>query len=304
MRGTVPDASPRPGSIPAWTIGANGVFVGSPDGGWRRLGRHDFSIASLVHSRGGILAGGGGGLWRIDPAAGSWIQLHDETLTEVLGIAAEGSPVASAYGLATGVPEMPWTASADDPPPPLRWRFHSDGLPPDGRFSNAVIRDPNDGDRWMAGTEAGVLVFSRAGASVERTGLAGFPVRALLADRERIWAGTDGHGVWGSADGILWSRMGTGLDEGTVYCLAPAEDGILLAGTLEGLFVGDGSGRWRPRGPGLPVVAAAAGDAWAIGAMPGGLWFSTDRGAGWRQSGEFTGVGALLSPGITGGGRE
>lgn len=295
MRSPSPDA---PVSPPLWTIGSNGVFVGSPLTGWGRLGRREFGITCLARIGPRILAGGGWGLWKVDPVSGDWTQKHDETLTEVLGIAAEGSPVASAYGVATGGPETPWPAAAGDPPPPMRWRFHSGGLHPDGRFTNTVIRDPSDGDRWLAGTESGVLAFSRGGSLVERTGLCGFPVRALLAFAGRFWAGTDGRGIWRSADGASWTRAGTGLDGTAVYCLAPAGGMMLLAGTVEGLRVGDGCGRWRPCGPAIPVAAAAsdAADAWAIGGLPGGLWFSTDRGAGWRQTGGFGGVGAILAP--------
>ena len=234
------------------------------------------------------------GLWEVPRGAGRWIQLHDETLTEVLGIApAPGDPgvvVATSYGLSFG---------RRDEYGGGRWHSRADGLRVDERLSSAVLARPGAPGHWLVGTEAGVLCYAEEADRWQATGLAERPCRVLLHAFGAVWAGTDEGGVWRSADGLVWQRAGQGLDEGTVFALA-ATDAGLVAGTLQGLCVGDGTGAWHRCGPRLLVSAVAVHPEptgpWLAGAIPGGLWRSDDGGASWRQSGAFDTVHCILPP--------
>ena len=75
------------------------------------------------------------------------------------------------------------------------------------------------------------------------------------------------------------------MDEGTVFALRES-GGRILAGTMEGIVVGDGEGRWYRMGPRALMAAVGAHPEepsfWMAGAVPGGLWVTEDEGARWR----------------------
>ncbi len=262
-----------------WLIGETGLYRGSPRGGWTQAGAYAYCINGIAELDSGLVLGSESGCW-FAPADGRWVQWHDETLTSVMAVASApvgaGVVAASAFGVAT---------AEEDDAGTLRWRWHSDGLPVNARYSNAILADPSDPLRWLVGTEAGVLVREHADDKWVYSSLSRLPVRALCSAADAYWAGTDGAGVWRSDDGVSWRRAGTGLDEATVYALAWTGDS-LLAGLEGGLAVGDGEGHWRPLGPSLRVRSVGASEGvWLAGANPGGLWWSDDRGACWRRSG-------------------
>ena len=276
-----------------WLIGTKrGLYRGEIGGEWEQVGGYAFRVTSILRNAGTVCVGVGSGLWEVD-FDGIWKQLHDETLTEVLAIdAVSGDPgvvAASAYGVATGKRDELGAA---------RWTFWSDGLAVNERFSNAVLVDA-DG-RWLVGTEAGVLVAEEGGAKWTHTSLIGAPVRGLCRGRGKFWAGTDERGIWRSEDGFHWEQAGTGLDEGTVFDLVVSGDRI-VAGTLEGVAVGDGEGHWQRVGPRMLMAAVGADpentQAWLAGGDPGSLWLTEDGGQKWQQvAGLPTAVEAILAP--------
>jgi ligand-binding sensor domain-containing protein len=273
-----------------WLVGENGLFRGSPARGWTRAGGYPYCVNGIVRFGAGLVVGTESGCWYAPPR-GRWLQCHDETLTSVLAIAATPAEsqliAATAYGVATA------DASPEEPPPQEtapRWRWHSDDLGVNGRYSNALLVDPADDLRWLVGTEAGVLVREHGADRWLYSSLTDRPVRALCAADGAFWAGTDGGGVWRSIDGLTWNRAGAGLDDATVYSLAWTGD-RLLAGLEGGLAIGDGAGFWKRFGPGLRVRTVAAGaGSWLAGASPGGLWYSDDAGGRWRKTGDFVSV--------------
>ena len=279
-----------------WLVGTGGGLYGSVDGvGWENMGGYTYRVTSIVRSGNRVCVGVGSGLWDVWAGDRPWVQLHDETLTEVLDLAwAPGDPgvvAASAYGVGVG------QRREHDA---VRWTWLSDELAVNERFSNAIAVDPADENRWLVGTEAGVLVAEDAGKRWVHSGLMGMPVRALLRIGDTWWAGTDARGVWQSADGLAWRRAGRGLDEGTVFALAAA-NGRILAGTTEGMVIGDGEGRWQRMGPRGLVGAVAchpqAAGFWMAGCVPGGLWVTEDAGRTWRYvPGVPKVVEAILAP--------
>jgi hypothetical protein len=276
-----------------WLIGTKGgLFQGAPGGQWSRLGGYEYRITSIARRQGRIFVGAGSGLWEAVPGS-AWIQLHDETLTEVLDIAPiDGDPglvAASAYGVAT---------AARDELGAARWSFWSDGLRVNERFSNAVL--VMDQTRWLVGTEGGVVLAADGGKRWEHTDLQGCAVRGLCAAHGAYWAGTDERGIWRSEDGLHWEAAGTGLSDGTVFALAAAGDG-LVAGTLNGVVWGDGRGHWQSTGPSMLMAAVGVDPAdpelWLAGADPGGLWLTRDGGSTWNQQRDMpAAMEAILPP--------
>lgn len=267
----------------AWLAGSGAGLFRSVDGRvWERVGAYEFRVTSVLRDGERLCVGVGSGAWEVREEPERWLQLHDETLTEVLDLARiRGEPglvAASAYGVATG---------ERDGLGAIRWSWHSDSLSVNERFTNAVVVDPADPGRWVVGTEAGVLVAEEEGQRWAYTDLMGVPVRAIRRAQGAWWAGSDGRGVWTSPDGLAWRRAGRGLDDGTVFALA-GSDGRLLAGTLKGVAVGDGQGRWYNIGPRALIASIAAHpeqpDFWMAGAAPGGLWVTQDAGESWRQA--------------------
>jgi len=276
-----------------WLVATHrGLYAGEPGGTWELQGGYAVRLTSILRRPGRAVVVGGAGVWEI-PADGTWwVQLHDETLTEALGLAAvPGDPgllVASAYGVATG---------QRDEVDAIRWSFHADALPPDDRFTNAVVITETG---WVAATEQGVLTLEEGTRSWQPSDLRGTPVRVLLRWRGQLWAGSDRTGVWLSGDGRRWQSAGHGLDSIAVYDLA-APDEVILAATERGVFAGEGRGRWRSVGPDLRVNAIdACGDTWLAGADPGGLWQTDDAGRTWRQIDGFPDrIAAIAAPEVT-----
>jgi hypothetical protein len=278
-----------------WLIGANSGLFRSADGAsWERIGAYEFRVTSILRDNGRLCVGVGGGAWEVRDDPDPWVQLHDETLTEVLDLARiPGDPglvAASAYGVATG---------ARDGLGAVRWSWHSDPLAVNERFTNAVAVDPADPRRWGVGTEAGVLVAEEGGRRWIYSNLMGVAGRAVRRALGAWWAGTDGQGIWTSPDGLSWRKAGYGLDDGTVFALAESH-GRILAGTLRGVVVGDGRGHWRNLGPRALIASVAAHpqqpDFWMAGAVPGGLWVTRDAGESWRQASGLPSTIEAISP--------
>jgi hypothetical protein len=278
-----------------WLVGAGGLFRGRDSVIWERIGSNQALLTSIIREPDRLVVGAGIGSGLYEWRGGDrWIQLHDETVTEVLALARiAGDPgivVGSPYGIAIG--QRDETGAA-------RWTHCSDGLRVNERFTNAILVDPHDTVRWLVGTEAGVLIATESGAQWERTSLTGMPVRALRHAMGTFWAGTDDHGIWRSTDGLRWNRAGRGMEDATVYALTES-DGRIIAGTRHGAAVGDGQGAWTRLGPRMLTTAVAAhpteSSLWLSGANPGGLWCTNDNGATWCQIGGFTHVMAILAP--------
>ncbi len=272
-----------------WLVGSNGLYHGAPKKVWQAVGACSFTVNGILQMPTGLVVGSDTGLWEISEGSQRWVQLHDETMTSILGLAPTsvgiGFVVASAYGVATG--------ELDDLGVP-RWSWYSDALAVNERYSNVIVADPNDPLRWVVGTEAGVLVREHGDGKWIHTSLTGRPVRGLCWALGAFWAGADGGGVWRSEDGVSWARAGGGLDETTVYSLACVGD-RLLVGLEGGVAVGDGVGRWALQGPKIRArVVAAHGDMWLAGANPGGLWWSENDGQKWQKSGDFGSVRSLM----------
>ena len=264
-----------------WLVGSYPGLFESRDGvAWKQVGAYPFRVTSIVREGARVWVGVGTGLWEVPRSSDRWIQLHDETLTEVLDLVrVPGDPglvVASAYGVAVGNRDTEGI---------VRWRWCSDERPVNERFAGAIAVDPRDSRRWLVGMEAGLLVGEEDGRRWTHSGLMGAPVRAICYAMGTWWAGMDGRGVWKSTDGGTWRRAGRGLDEGTVFALKES-DGRMLAGTMDGVAVGDGEGRWYRMGPRALIAAVGvhpeASSFWMAGAVPGGLWVTEDAGARWR----------------------
>ena len=309
-----------------WLIGSKGVYHGTIEGPWTRIGAQEYGISSLIREPDRLLAGAswGSGLWewsfgangmsgtngtdRSDQAAQTipptqsdqadqadrWKQLHDETLTEVMAIAPiEGPPgvvAGSPYGIATG---------RYDDLGAVRWTHHSDALRVNERFTNAILVHPDDPSSWLIGTEDGVLIADDGGAAWQRTTLSGTAARALAFIRGAFWAGTDDRGIWRSEDGVRWDSAGHTPDGGAVFSLTETGES-LLAATEHGVAVGDGSGHWVRTGPRhlCAAVRSHPGSAstWLAGATPGGLWYTEDGGHAWQQIPGFVNVRAIIAP--------
>ncbi|MDD9999186.1 MAG: hypothetical protein OXQ89_15725 [Rhodospirillaceae bacterium] len=295
------------GTVPRdhWLIGSKGVYHGTIGGSWTRIGAQEYGISSLIREPDRLVAGAswGSGLWEwpndADQAdqtdqVGRWKQLHDETLTEIMAIAAiEGSPgviAGSPYGIATG---------RYDDLGAVRWTHHSDALRVNERFTNAILVHPEEPTMWLIGTEGGVLIADDSGAAWRRTSISGTAVRALACIHGQFWAGTDDRGIWCSKDGERWDSTGHTADGGAVFELMRAGDDIVAA-TEHGVAIGDGSGHWVRTGPRHLCAAVrchpGSTSTWLAGATPGGLWYTEDGGHAWQQIPSFVNVRAIIAP--------
>jgi len=229
------------------------------------------------------------GLFSVDLARGTWTQLHDETLTEVLALSEYqtgiGVIAGCPYGLATGAADELGAA---------RWTFHDGDLTVDQRFINAVLRI--DAERaCIVGTEGGLLYFD--GSEFSSANISDTAVRALCPGHGCFWAGTDTRGIWRSDDGRNWSEAPRSSEFGAVFDIVATAGGILAA-TENGFMSGDGATVWVRSGPRIRAACVEAHSElqgrWLGGAYPGGLWVTETSGATWSQVGNFTRVMSIV----------
>jgi hypothetical protein len=269
-----------------WLVGtSSGVYSPDDEGQWKRLGAYPFRITAFYRSPERVLAATGSGLWQI--RQGPWLQLHDETLTEVMDVVDGGQEViaASAYGVALG---------KTDTLGQTRWRWLSDDLPVNQRFTNALALAD---EQIIAGSEGGVLVYGADGGWRQTT-LRDVAVRSLTAVARGFYAGSDG-GLWFSGDGVSWQSVSEPIP---VYSFAEC-GAVHIVGTEQGVRLVNGEGAWQSAGLESTRISAVAIDSanarhWLAGACPGGLWETWDAGESWTGITEIQHtVEAIASPG-------
>ncbi len=175
----------------------------------------------------------------------------------------------------------------------LRRAFEAGGFPLD---SAAGVSRSQHGRRWyITSGNRRVAEIVYEGHALRAYPML-MPINVLLASSagDSVIAGTDGGGIYRSADGgDHWAQANQGLGSLHVLALLAAADGTLLAGTRAGLYrSGDGGASWTALGGPLArlVVTAIANDRtgnaiWAA-TEADGMFVSTDAGATWARRNE------------------
>ena len=117
-------------------------------------------------------------------------------------------------------------------------------------------------------------------------GLTDLYVRSLLSEGTKLYAGTDGMGVFVSENaGASWSRQHKGLpDSAQVFDIASV-NGTVFAGLYsQGLYRWEAErGFWSKSGDVRPLEIVAAGKTLVVGHNPGGVFVSEDLGKSWAD---------------------
>ncbi len=202
---------------------------------------------------------------------------------------------------------------------------------------NDVFVDPRNPNHVLLATDrGGVLTSTDAAVSFKESnrGFSARKVEALLVDPEnpdRVYAGLVNDKQYGGVfvsdnGGSEWKHVAEGLDGRDVFALAKSSDGIVLAGTNNGIFALDpDSSTWKPKntianmiGKPVPEVVRGkhvtvekkvkapprelgthvygldlSGDVW-LASTAGGLYTSKDKGETW-QGGPAVGAVDYLS---------
>lgn len=167
---------------------------------------------------------------------------------------------------------------------------------PDGVFEysdgNWVARAEGSAGA-IVGTANGViavqgdsLVSVAAGGTASKIGAAPNGVTVLAVNGDTIYAG--------GSEGLFAVEKGQGHRvesvKGSVLALASGPNGVVAAGTAEGLFVNRGSGTWEALTP-----SDATGRSWALRDVKavaidgsGRLWFGSPQGAGRLENDAWT----------------
>ncbi len=190
---------------------------------------------------------------------------------------------------------------------------------------NDVLIDSGDPERVLLATDRGGVLSGTV--SLERfessnSGFSARKVEALLVDTrdsDRVYAGVVNDKSFGGVfvsdnTGTRWKQVSDGLDGRDVFALAQSAEGIVLAGTNNGIFeMDEARARWSPANSianrvVIPVASVVhgkrvtmekevdaplhemsgrvfaldlSGDVWAV-ASSGGLFTSKDKGATWQ----------------------
>lgn len=124
---------------------------------------------------------------------------------------------------------------------------------------NDVFVDPRNSNHVLLATDrSGVLVSNNGGDTFSQSnnGISERKVEALLVDRRdprRIYAGIVNDKTYGGVfvsnnGGASWKHIQEGLNGSDVYALAQAKDGLVVAGTNQGIFVLDPPSGGNPAG--------------------------------------------------------
>lgn len=253
-----------------WTVWDEFAVPGAPRGGMR--------TALVVGST--VWAGGEGGLFRFRPSSGGW--------EEVRGLLPAGSGAIYSLERDAQVGEGAiWVGTARG-----LHRLQGDGpllgaslLP-----SETVLAIEAAPQGLWIGTAAGLFLLevSDEGATgairpVEGPPAVSRPAGALAAKGDTIYAGL-GDEVWSRSAGVGWHRVDAiGVLGGSVTSLA-VRDGMVWAGSSEGVVVWDAPHAWTERASfaagDLPVDRVGARGVWDI--LPTGpreAWLATPAGA-------------------------
>ncbi|MFA5475567.1 MAG: carboxypeptidase regulatory-like domain-containing protein [Bacteroidales bacterium] len=119
---------------------------------------------------------------------------------------------------------------------------------------------------------------------------------AYYADRNELWAGSEGSGIWRSTDmGLTWENKSTGLQGWWSYGFAPTNDtdwqnGRMLVGTNNGVFYSDNFGdSWQVLHQtttyytGVMIDPDNADMMW-VGGSTGPVEYTTNGGTTWNTS--------------------
>jgi photosystem II stability/assembly factor-like uncharacterized protein len=193
-------------------------------------------------------------------------------------------------------PEVPTTAgppsqeAAEDAPKPIA---AEEGI---GLIS-ALIADPRPPGLLHAATPHGIYSSATAGESWSRAGgpIAEVSVSTLVADATvpgRLYAGTDGAGVFQSGDGgVSWTPWNAGLDNLAVTAIAVVSPRVYAA-TDGGVFLHrEAEGSWEAINSGLTdraitALAAPTGEPAELYAatQSGKVFHTKDGGASWSET--------------------
>lgn len=175
--------------------------------------------------------------------------------------------------------------SADDG---ASWTSVSDGLPQllchGMAYASGVV--------WVV-TPTGVYNSDDQGEAWSAAGLAGLDVRCISLDGGYAYVGTQGDGLFRSADGgQSWESINNGSTSSSFRAIE-AHNGVLYAGGQIGTGVfrsTDGGNSWVLLDNGIPAGSYrgfAAQGAWiAAGSFGGGVYISSDDGDSWMAINE------------------
>lgn len=140
------------------------------------------------------------------------------------------------------------------------WSAASVGLPPQSRVNAfGAVAGTLFAGTLFAGTDAGVFVSTneaRAWKVAHRVGLNVGRILAFATLDDRVYAGTDGNGLWVSADhGRSWAPEGE-MRTAKVRCLLVEANRLYLGTDRDGVYVsGAGPSFWVSLRGGLPEPA-------------------------------------------------
>jgi ligand-binding sensor domain-containing protein/signal transduction histidine kinase len=163
--------------------------------------------------------------------------------------------------------------------------------------------EDREGNLWLGTDAAGLLELREQRFTTLTTadGLPGDAIRTILADKDGVWAGTDGNGIAHLHGlGSVWQTLTTqqGLASNTILSLAAERDGSLAVGTPDGLSrLANGRATPAPRSDTLPddfvrsLLYEPADDSLWVGTRRGLVHQTTTGLTFWNRS---TGLGSDL----------
>ena len=170
----------------------------------------------------------------------------------------------------------------------VSWRSVNTGLAPDGLGANKLAVSRNT--LYLA-TGSGVFRLvgnSERWESVSQ-GLSGWDVKALIADGDVLFAGTQGGGIFRTDDGgASWMNVSDGLADRYVFDLAVRERTIYAATTGGVYKLFNTAQAWNEINRGITnqslnaLVLSESG--WLVGTLGGGSFKSADRGQNWAPA--------------------
>ena len=265
----------------------SGMFKFESDTVWTHIGwNHPFigGIAFAGSSDGTIHTAAGNGAMRSLDGGETWRITTGWEVTEAQHVALDRGDrervyVATSYGI--------WRSRDNGD----SWKQIHDN------YTQAIVTDLFTERRFIAATEAGLMLSTNGGDSLRPVGPATAMIDVDQSDSHPLeWlAVSRNDGVWRSTDGgVTWTQARALEAEGTAVTIDPGDLNTQAVTTWgQGVLVSQDGGRtWQSRTRGLPTpyLVEAAFDAnrtgrlW-VGTKEEGIYYSDDLGGSWTYAG-------------------
>ncbi len=284
---TVNDFYEFNGRLYAATVGDGVWRLGDSPYKWEKLGTAGLTnqrVWALASIGANLFAGTEGGVFLSTDGGATWsARSNGMTFSVIQALAVDGVKIYAGTRLGTSATNEVWVSEDNA----LNWRKLGNGLAADfpAGSANRIYELAVSGGRLFAAGTSGVLLFDGAKWSTVYKGPLVADFFSLAANSNSLYAGSAYHGIARSTDGgASWGLVNNGLSGCQAYAVHK-ENGVLYAGTNNGLFISRDEGQsWtQPDSPLVQFYNFFSFDGKVYVGTNNGVYATSNQGQTWTR---------------------